>query len=106
MHADTHIMWIVGMMILHFVLVCFRFLPDCREEVLFPLWLPGTDRADRCFDPGTSGHYRIRKHQLCHADMYVCFFGCGDPDSFDSNRFDYRDHRTSGGFYPPLLWEG
>lgn len=40
MHADTHIMWIVGMMILHFVLAYFHFHPDCREEVSFPLWLP------------------------------------------------------------------
>lgn len=38
--------------------------------------------------------------------MYVCFFGCGDPDSFDSNRFDYRDHRTSGGFLPSIVVGG
>lgn len=33
MHPDTHILWIVGMMLLHFVLVPFLFFRVYREEV-------------------------------------------------------------------------
>ena len=98
MHPDTHILWIVGMMLLHLVFSIFSFFLGLAGWKFYSyIGDRRASRTNRSIDYGATGTYCIREYQLYHVDLYVRF-SCGSSShSINGYRADNRDNGTFRG---------